>query len=443
MCRRGGPRCTRHVLDRLKNREEKYNEVLQQYKNGEVGKDKLDSAKRAFNAACESYRSTTGYEKEMRKYAQQCKDSGDEKGYRDANEEANTARKRRFALRKAAQGDWIEIDNPITGQKTKITRFSCEHAANSRTAYYNGSESAVASSTNNLANPSNMRLVKMSRDEILKEARQNQEDLANLSKQYLVLKERKKAGKNVDKEISENRSKTRKARYDFDQCLAHTQGYDAILDGKFDDRDVSDISEAAVFDTKNSKGKMGKGVTIPRKHISDDHGYLPRRFKKGEIVPNSVHQTKFTTHYNGEIVDATVKTEIVKMGKKYYGVTRLTGKGAMFSSNNATEGYEVGELASKQLTSKGTFEKTVYSFETTSHKEARHLLYEENKKLSVDLTKEDGTIAPEDASNSCVGLALKTFGKYRHNRFRNGRIANPTVRTKQNSDIDDTYKKGD
>ena len=56
MCRRGGPRCTRHVLDRLKNREEKYNEVLQQYKNGEVGKDKLDSAKRAFNAARESYR---------------------------------------------------------------------------------------------------------------------------------------------------------------------------------------------------------------------------------------------------------------------------------------------------------------------------------------------------------------------------------------------------
>ena len=442
MCRRGGPRCTRHVLERLKNREEKYNEVLQQYKNGEVGKDELDSAKRAFNAARESYRSTTGYEKEMRRVAQHYKEKGDEKRYRQAEEEANVAKKRRFALRKAAQGDWVEIDNPITGQKTKITRFSCEHAANARTAYYGGSESAVASSTNNLANPSNMRLVKMSRDEILKEARQNQEELANLSEQYRVLKERKKAGKNVDKEISENRSKTRKARYDLDQCLAHTQGYDAIVDGKFDDRDVSDISEAAVFDTKNSKGKMGQGVAIPREHVSDSHGYLPQRFKKGEIVPNSVHQTQFTTHYNGEIVDATVKTEIVKMGKKYYGVTRMTGKGAMFSSNNATEGYEVGELASKQLTSKGTFQKTIYSFESTSRREATHLLIEENKKLSVDLSKKNDIITSEDAENSCVGLALKTFGKYRHNRFRNGRIANPTVRTKQNSDIDDTYKKG-
>lgn len=442
MCRRGGPRCTRHVLERLKNRKEKYNEILRQHKNGEVGKDKLDSAKRAFDAARESYRSTTGYEKEMRRAAQHYKEKGDEKRYRQAEKEANVAQKRRFALRKAAQGDWVEIDNPITGQKTKITRFSCEHAANSRTAYYNGSESAVASSTNNLANPSNMRLVKMSRDEILKEARQNQEDLANLSEQYRVLKERKKAGKNVDKEISENRSKTRKARYDLDQCLAHTQGYDAVLNGKFDDRDVSDISEAAVFDTKNSKGKMGKGVTIPREHVSDSHGYLPRRFKKGEIVPDSVHQTQFTTHYNGEIVDATVKTEIVKMGKKYYGVTRMTGKGAMFSSNNATEGYDVGELASKQLTSRGTFEKTIYSFESTSCREAKHLLYEENKRLSVDLSKKNDIITPEDAENSCVGLALKTFGKYRHNRFRNGRIANPTVRTKQNSDIDDTYKKG-
>lgn len=37
---------------------------------------------------------------------------------------------------------------------------------------------------------------------------------------------------------------------------------------------------------------------------------------------------------------------------------------------------------------------------------------------------------------------METFGKYRHNRFRKGRIANPTVRTKQNSDSDDTYKKG-
>lgn len=426
-------------------------------KAGKAGPNELASAMRRLDAAKEAFSVTTKCERDLRQQAQDLAEqaeaalaSGDKKTANRLQSKADKLTKEadyvlqdRLAHRAAARANKIKVTDPATGQQHEVSRFLIEKAVNAQNAAKVNPEAVVPGVNGGLEKAKNTWAAKSTHDEMvarMDECRQiaaeckTKED--GIKAQIDKLKEKTDSNsvaqsKALKKQLNEINQVRANANREHVELLAATEGAKMLREGKLPKRDSATVAQAAVFDTVNSRGQKGESVKfITNKAERDSLARVPKGM---QVVPGSVRTTKFTTFHNGEVIDAQVKVNDVYDPKtgKYHTVTSITGKSALYTSNNCMQAYSVGHLNDNTKTSRGRFEHYEMSEGFTSKKAVRTNRNACMRQLSVSATDTE-----KDTSQTAVGKALTAAGTTNVRRLKMGNIAHPEVAQKALYEID-------